>query len=183
MNKENVNGVVVLISVIMLLLLTVSGMMNWSLSIKAGDLEDDINDLEEDLYVAEEIKKDILSFIKDLEDDVLTLENIANYWKDKYENEPKVNTVIETEYIIEYINDIDYIYVTDAIFDVNRDMVIDTDDVIEVLWYIKVGPSIIEDIIFEKYGNPYEKLYDVNRDGKVNAEDVNEIIYHCEIFP
>ena len=86
------------------------------------------------------------------------------------------NTVVETK--VKWNNET--IYINDAIFDVNRDGIVDAYDSFEVMWYIENGRSIIEDYVFEQYGNPYEKLYDVNRDGNVNYDDANLISQHCE---
>ncbi len=77
-------------------------------------------------------------------------------------------------------NETIYIYVNNTICDVNRDGSIDHLDAYEVIWYVKKSTSIIEDLIFIKYGNPYEKLYDVNVDGCVTFDDVSFILDHSD---
>lgn len=99
----------------------------------------------------------------------------SNRWMNQYLNYD-CPPCPEPEILIKYNNKTiwnnETIYIDNAIFDVNRDWVVDYNDACEILYYIKYGISTCEQICFNKYGNPYEKLYDVNRDGKVNRDDV-----------
>lgn len=127
------------------------------------------------------IVEDKNNIVDDLKEDVA-------HWKDLYLNHPKIVTETKTEYI--YINTTEYItetlwhndtiYLDNAIFDVNRDRVVDYYDACEVLWYVKNGASLVEELVFQKYGNPYEKLYDVNADGCVDLYDVDNIWSNCD---
>jgi len=132
-------------------------------------LSDIIDDKKEKIseYAGESITKDFK--IETLNTEIKLLEQDVDYWKNLYYNyEPKTVYINTTEYETIYRNR----YVDNAVFDVNRDGRVNYDDSAEVLWYIKRGVSLIEDWVFSKYGNPYEKLYDVNADGVVDFVDV-----------
>jgi len=122
-----------------------------------------------------DIKVEQKNYITELEEDKDNLEDDVEYWKELYENYecPEV----PPEYI--YINTT--IFLGNRIYDINRDGVIDYLDSAEVLWYIKHGLTYVETLIFNHYGNPYQKLYDVNIDGRVNMEDVHDIWINCDI--
>jgi len=132
----------------------------------ADMLQDEIADLEIEVDEAEMDAYDKKLQIQALEDDL-------QWWMDNPIIEYETIWINET--VIEEIYTHEYIYIDNAICDVNRDFTVDYHDVSEVLWYIKHGVTIVEDIIHNKYGNPYEKLYDVNRDGKVTMLDVDMI--------
>ena len=132
-------------------------------------LNDDIDSTVHD-YEIDDAKQNFK--IESLKDEKAFLTTELNKYKDLYYNyEPKVIYKNTTEYKTIYRNK----YIDDAIFDVNRDGDVDYNDVGEVLWYINHGVSFVEDIVFQQYGNPYEKLYDVNCDGNVNISDVDLI--------
>lgn len=136
-----------------------------------------------------------INTIEDLKADIETKDSSIDYLKDTINNQQEVlinlpecppATVIwnnNTEYIYETIWNNDTIYVDNAIFDVNRDGQVDYYDTCEVLWYIKHGLSFAENMVFNKYGNPYDKLYDVNRDGNVNTSDIDMIWQYCDVYP
>jgi len=135
-------------------------------------LHEDIGSLEERIhnYKIEDANQDFNIETLQAENNVLKQE--VEDWKQLYYSyEPKIIYRNKTRYVEVYTN----IYIDDAIFDVNRDNSVDYTDVAEVFWYINHGISIIEDWVFNRYGNPYEKLYDVNSDGNVNLLDVDLI--------
>ena len=141
-----------------------------------GLLSSHAMDLRQDVYNRDKDIEDQDELIGQLRDENVAWATEAYKWKEKYDNfEPKVIT----EYIYInttiYDNDTIYIYIDNAIFDVNRDGRVNYYDICEVLWYVKNGLPTLQGYIFDKYGNPYDKLYDVNRDGKVNLKDVDLI--------
>jgi len=120
----------------------------------------------------------------DLEDtkaDVTEWKHEADKWLNMYLNYecPECPECPEPEVIIKIINNTIWnnqtIYIDNAVFDVNRDCTVDYLDCLEVAWYIRNGITFIEDIVFNKFGNPYEKLYDVDCNGYVNYDDVDLI--------
>jgi len=128
--------------------------------------------------------------IEDLEQDIKDWKNKYDDIKESLDNikipECPPATIVwnnQTEYVYETIWQNKTIYIDNAIFDVNRDGVVDYYDTCEVLWYIKHGKSLAEQWVFQKYGNPYEKLYDVNRDGCVDTSDIDAIWANCDVYP
>lgn len=127
--------------------------------------------------------------IDELIDDVDDLRESRDKWKERFntyecpecESETTTEYINTTEIVYETIWNNNTIYVDNAIFDVNRDRVVDYKDACEVLYYLKHGISMREEWTFNKYGNPYEKLYDVNRDGRVNVTDVDDIWKNSDI--
>lgn len=127
------------------------------------------------------IRSGLESDLKSAEVDAKEWKIESNRWMEKYLNYncPEPEHIIEyvyeteTEYVYETIETT--IYINNAIFDVNRDGVVNYLDAAEVLWYIQHGRSMVEKFVFSKYGNPYESLYDVNADGVVDMKDVELI--------
>lgn len=134
------------------------------------DLKYKLEDADEDIYdyKVEDVEQEYI--IETLRDTNRVLQQEVSKWMELY-NEYEPEVIYRTEYRTIYKNR----YIDNAIFDVDRDGVVDYHDAAEVLWYIKYGSTIIENLVFQKYGNPYEKLYDVNRDGKVNTTDIDLI--------
>lgn len=120
----------------------------------------------------------------DLQLDIIEYKYDISFWKDKSFYWQSLYTNFEPKHIFHnettYVSTPEYIYIDNAIFDVNRDNKVDYNDACEVLWYIQRGVTIIENWVFDIYGNPYEKLYDVNRDGCVNTIDVSLIWEYCD---
>jgi hypothetical protein len=135
--------------------LSLSSMMS------VGSLENDLEDAEDDIdyWKEESIKWENLYM--NYECPNISLEPIVIY-EDVWHNETIYETIWNNQTIL----------INNSICDVNRDGIVDVLDASEVLWYIKYGRTWAENIIFEKFGNPYEKLYDVNIDGNVNRADV-----------
>lgn len=135
-------------------------------------LQNTIDNYDEDIqeYKIEDAKQEFN--IETLQAENNALKQDIDYWKQLYYSyEPEIIYRNKTKYVEVFTN----VYIDDAVFDVNRDNSVDYNDVGEVLWYINHGISIIEDWVFDRYGNPYEKLYDVNADGNVNLLDVDLI--------
>ena len=125
----------------------------------------------------QDYKEDINWYSGELRD----AENEANDWKCKYDNyqcpecpEPEtiyINTTT-TEYIYENI------YISNAIFDVNRDRIVNHEDVCSVWAYINNGLLPMENVFYCSYDNAWDLLYDVNADGCVDVDDVDLILEH-----
>jgi hypothetical protein len=136
----------------------------------------------------EEQKEEIQDWKNTVDNKMGIIHNLKNnieYWKNlylNYECNPEVITeyITVTETVEETIWNNETIYIDNAIYDINRNGIVDYEDACEVLYYLKHGLSIPEDWVFNKYGNPYEKLYDVNRDGNVNKQDVEDIWMNCD---
>ena len=130
------------------------------------------------------IINDLKDTIKSKDDSIDGLHEEIDKWIEKYENNPKVVYNNETEYI--YKNNTEYIYrnetifLSDAIFDVNRDGKINHEDVCSVWGYINKGLLPAEELFYSVYDNAWEYLYDVNADGKVNVLDVELILEHSD---
>ena len=133
------------------------------------------------------IATDRLDKIEDLKDDLDIQVNETQTWKDAYLNANDSTVIIwknDTVYIDRWHNDTIWNNITEYIntstCDVDRNGVVDVMDAAEVLWYVKYGRTLAEQLVFFKYGNPYEKLYDVNVDGRVNRQDVYFIWEHSD---
>lgn len=136
-----------------------------------------IDYLQEELDESDEkVRKMLLDEIG-YDNDIQVLKDKINYWRELYDS-CEAEVIYYNETI--YVSVPEYVYISNAIFDVNRDGTVDYNDACEVLWYIQKGVSIIEDWVFDRYGNPYEKLYDVNRDGRVDNDDVGLIWEYCD---
>jgi hypothetical protein len=118
----------------------------------------------------------------DTKKEIINLKIDINKWKTLYENYECPEPEVITKYIntTETIWNNNTIYLDNAIFDINRDGIVDYKDVCEVYSYLKKQPKMIENWFYNKYGNPYERLYDVNIDGNVNIIDVELILEYCD---
>lgn len=131
--------------------------------------------------------------LEEAEDDITYWKAEANRWEQNYINYecpecPNVTIEPIVIYKDRWHNDTIYetiwnnqtILVNNSICDVNRDGIVDTMDAAEILWYGRQPHPWLEEFIWERYGNPYEKLYDVNVDGYVNGNDVDFVLEHCD---
>lgn len=177
MKTNNVLGICVfLILIIIVVAFGTIMLMRVGYIEEINDLEDDIAELKTDLDICGISKKS-------LSDSMTYHKNQADYWKDKYNNNPITvydnNTMYVTDTV--YVNNTEYVFLTNTHCDVTGDGIVDYNDVCKVLWYVNDGLKVVEELFYSKYPNGWDILYDTNRDGKINLRDVEVVLANCDV--